>query len=517
MKFFRHNCCERFVLLALFVAIGIVSAGRAAAVSKPNVLFILTDDQGRNTLGCYGGTKVPTPHLDALARDGLRFDDAYVTPQCTPTRASLFTGQYTARHGMWHVIPWYGYPWAGTAEPAFVEHLPRDAFTLPKGMRAAGYATGMGGKWHLTSGDGGSYVRLNPEAADAFGFDFVAPPGPGTPNDGDKWVDHLTDEAIGFIREHRARPWFYYLAHHTIHGKVSAPPELIAKYRAAGAPEDGMYNAVYLAAIEHLDSSVGRLLAALDELGLRDRTLVVFLSDNGGIQQAYDPHSLAAGANDGGAKDDAAKNDAGPRLRVEREEFSNGPFRAGKGSPYEGGLRVPCLARMPGTLPAGSVVRTPIHVVDWLPTLLELAGAAPPAGHAVDGRSLLPLLRGGEIPPRPLYWYMPLYDLRWAATPSAVVRDGDWKLIDYFGESFDADGRLRPEPRVELFHLGRDPGERTDLATEQPERAAALQKQLRAWLQSVPAVVPAANPHHDPARAFTESRKKLPWNEPPTR
>ncbi|MBI5690284.1 MAG: sulfatase-like hydrolase/transferase [Verrucomicrobia bacterium] len=299
-----------------------------AAERRPNLLLVLTDDQGYPTLSCYGGTQVPTPHLDRLAREGLRFTDAYVMPQCTPTRAALLTGQHTARHGMWHVIPWYGTPWAPVREPAFRESLTRETFLFPKGLRAAGYATGTAGKWHLTNNADGNYVAIKAEAAAHYGFDYSAPPGPGSQNEGDKHVDYLTDQAIDFIRRHREQPWFFYLAHHTVHGKVSAPSALVEKYRAAGAPATGLHHATYLAALEHLDRSVGRLVAAIDELGLRERTLVVFVSDNGGVYQVYDMKPFTEGPG------------TAERLTVASEEFSNAPLRAGKGSAYEGGIRV---------------------------------------------------------------------------------------------------------------------------------------------------------------------------------
>lgn len=473
----------------------------AADAPRPNILFILTDDQGWPTLGSYGNRRVPTPHLDRLAADGVRFTDAYVLPQCTPTRAALLTGQQAARNGFWHVIPWYGTPWAPVREPAFTENLPRDAFTFPKALRAAGYRTGMAGKWHLTTNADGNYVSLKAEAAGRYGFDFSAPPGPGSQNEGDKHVDYLTDQAIAFIRRERAGPWFFYLAHHTLHGKVSAPPDLVARHLARGEPATGLHNATYLAAIQHLDTSIGRLLAALEELGQRERTLVVFLSDNGGVFQGYNktPSTVSTAAG------------SAPQLTVELEEFSNAPLRAGKGSPYEGGIRVPCLVRWPGTVKAGSVSAAPIHVVDWAPTLLEVAGAAAPAGVALDGASLVPILRGQAPAGRPpLYWYLPLYDLRWGATPCAVIREGDWKLIDYFGDSFDATGRYRAGARVELFNLRSDLGETTDLASQEPARAGKLQAQVRSWLRSLGAEIPGPNPHHDPARALEEVREKPP-------
>lgn len=486
---------------ALLLALAVATAAAAANRARPNILFILTDDQGWPTLSCYGNTFVATPHLDSLAREGVRFTDAYVMPQCTPTRAALLSGQHTARNGMWHVIPWYGSPWAPVAEPAFREQFPRDGFNLAKGLRAAGYATGMAGKWHLTTGADGDYAALKPEAASAYGVDYVAPRGPGTQNEGDKWVDHLTDEVMRFITRHRERPWFVYLAHHTIHGKVVAPPDLVAKYRGRGAPESGLHNATYLAAIEHLDRSVGRLLARLDELRLRDDTLIVFLTDNGGIDTSWAPPGMINDPTDGSLP-----------LKVRLEEFDNAPLRSGKGTAYEGGIRVPCLVRWPGVARAGHVSAEPIHVVDWLPTLLAAAGGAAPPGYIVDGTDLRPAFEGRALPSRPLYWYLPLYDLRWAATPSAVIRDGDWKLIEHFGDSFDENLRYRPGRKLELFNLRADLGETDNRAAAEPARAARMSAQLHGWITSIPAVIPGPNAHADPARRFLESRQKQPWN-----
>ena len=479
-----------------------ISAAPPAAPRPPNILFILTDDQGWASLSCYGGRHVPTPHLDTLARDGVRFTDAYVMPQCTPTRAALLSGQHSARNGMWHVIPWYGSPWAPVREPAFREQFPRDAFNLAKGLRAAGYATAIAGKWHLTTGAEGDYTSLRPEAGPAYGFDFVAPRGPGTQNDGDKWVDHLTTETLGFISRHRERPWFAYLAHHTLHGKVSAPADLIAKHRAAGAPESGFHNATYLAALEHLDHSVGRLLAGLDVQGQREQTLVVFTSDNGGVDTSWGPPAMSGDPADGSVP-----------LRVRLQEYDQAPLRSGKGTPYEGGIRVPCIVRWPGVARAGHVSAEPIHVIDWLPTLLAAAGTRAPAGYVVDGIDLRPALAGGRLPARALYWYLPLYDLRWAATPCAVVREGEWKLIEHFGDSFTDDLHYRPGRRLELFHLGADLGEVDDRTAAEPARAARMSAQLHAWIRSIPAEIPGPNPHGDAPRRFTESRVKQPWNQ----
>jgi arylsulfatase A-like enzyme len=401
---------------------------------------------------------------------------------------------------MWHVIGWYGSPWARMSEPAFVENLPAEKCVLPHRLRAAGYRTGMGGKWHLTNNAAGHYVYLKQQAANDFGFDEVAPPGPGSQNEGDKWVDHLTDAACTFIEHNQVRPWFFYLSHHTLHGKVSAPQALVRKYRNNGAPAEGMHNATYLAAIEHLDDSVGRLLKKLDDLKLRDNTLVIFLSDNGGVDASYALPAWNDQPLDG-------SEPLKPRLR----EFDNAPLREGKGSAYEGGIRVPCIVRWPSMVKAGSVNPTPIHVVDWLPTLLSVAGAD--AQDVTDGVDLTPVFRGDPIPQRPLYWYMPLYDLRWASTPSAVIRQGDWKLIEHFGDRFDSNQQYHIGQHSELFNLKDDIGETTELSALHRERVVAMRSQLLGWIRSVPAAIPQQNRHYDRSKAFTETKTKQPWNE----
>lgn len=481
----------RVLLILLATALALHAAER-----KPNILLILTDDQGWSSLSCYGGQLVPTPHLDSLARDGVRFTDAYVAPQCTPTRAMLLTGQHTARNRLWHVIPWYGFPWALVREPEFAEQLPRETFTLAKGLRAAGYTTGIAGKWHLTTGADGDYVKLNAAAAPHYGFDFAAPPGPGSQNDGDKHVAHLTDQAIAFAERHREAPWFFYLSHHTVHGRVSAPPALVEKHLARGAPATGLHNATYLAALEHLDTETGRLLARLDTLGQRERTIVVFLTDNGGVFRQWDPEPSRSGTG------------AIVPLVEKGREFSNAPLRSGKGTLYEGGIRVPCLVRWPGVVAPGRVEATPIHVTDWLPTLLAAAGARAPAGHMLDGADLGPLLRGGTLRSRPLYTYAPLYDLAWGATPAATVRDGEWKLIESFGDWFDDDGRYHEGRRLELYNLRADLGETRDLAAAEPARATEMSRQLHAWIAAMGVEVPGPNPRFDRTRTHKRPAQK---------
>lgn len=476
----------------LFAAAAPLLPAARAAAPRPNVLFLLMDDMAQRALSCYGNPLLKTPHLDRLAAQGMRFTDAYVTPQCTPTRATILTGQYTARNRMWHVIPYYGTPRGRVREPEFKESLTRDDFLLSKGLKAAGYATACIGKWHLTTNADGNYNGLRNGAP--YGFDVVSKPAP-RPDElrvGDKGVARLTDEAIAFITENRHRPFFCYLPHHTIHGVVTAPAEIVKRYRDRGAPEEGLHNATYLAAIEYMDSQIGRLLRALDDLKLTASTAVVFLTDNGGVDEILNHVPVRDGD--------------GWRLTLQSRSFSNEPLRAGKGSNYEGGIRVPLIVRWPGVVAPGSVCRTPVHAVDLMPTFFEMCGASAPPGHVQDGVSLLPLLRGRAIRPRALYGYTPFYELRWGVTPSAVIHEGNYKLIESFGDYFDEGNRYREGHRLELFDLAADIGERNNLAAREPERAAAMRKNLHAWIRSCGAEIPGPNPLFDPGRRLEEVR-----------
>ena len=479
-----------------------LNAQSSLAQSPPNILLIMTDDQGWPTLGCYGGELVATPHLDRLAAEGVRFTDAYVTSQCTPTRATLLTGQYTARHGLWHVLGWYGYPWARMTEPMFAENFPRDTFTVAKGLRDAGYETAIVGKWHLTSNSDGHYMGLKPEAAHHYGFDFAPPilSKDEFAEGGDRGVETLTSQAIEFIEQNRDRPWFCYLSHHMIHGVVVAPDDISDKYRRRGFGDEGPNRAVYLAGLECIDRSLGRLMNRLKELGEEDQTLIIFLSDNGGVHERLDFKSIG--------------DDESPRLQPDLVEYDNAPLRAGKGSTYEGGTRIPMIARWPSQIPAGTVIDTPVHAVDILPTCFEVAEATTPDDHTLDGRSLVELMTAGSdesLRERPLYQYYPFYDLRWGLTPNASVRVGDYKLIEFFGDRFDRRHQYIAEPTIELYNLRTDIGESRNLVTSEPERARQQRQRLHRWMESINANVPAQNRHYDPAKSFRETRDKPAW------
>ena len=377
-------------------------------------------------------------------------------------------------------------------EPEYKEGLTHDDFLLPKGLKAAGYTTACIGKWHLTTNADGNYNGLRNGVP--YGFEVVSKPAP-RPDElrvGDKGVARLTDEAIAFMAENRHRPFFCYLPHHTIHGVVTAPADIVQRYRDRGAPAEGLHNATYLAAIEYMDTQIGRLLRALDDLQLAASTAVIFLTDNGGVDEELNHVPVREGRE--------------WRLQLRRRSFSNEPLRAGKGSNYEGGIRVPLIVRWPGVVAPGSVCRTPVHAVDFMPTLFDMCGAKAPAGHVLDGVSIQPLLRGRTIRPRALYGYTPFYELRWGVTPSAVIREGDYKLIESFGDFIDEENRYREGHRLELFNLAVDIGERNNLAVREPARAAALQKKLHAWIRSCGAEIPGPNPRFDPARCLEEVR-----------
>jgi arylsulfatase A len=438
---------------------------------RPNILLILMDDLGRPSLGCTGNRNVPTPHLDRLASEGMLFMDAYVTPQRSPTRASLLTGQHTARNRFWHVLPRYGYPYAYMEEPVYAENLSAEAPIFPRILRDNGYRTACIGKWHLHSGTDGDYERIYQHAKEKYGFDTVAPDDEtrGCHNGDDECVDYLTDETIRFIEANRSRPFFVYLSHYAVHRVVRAREELVRKYKAMGYPAAGIMNATYLAAIEQFDTAIGRILRRLDEMGLRQNTIVVFLSDNGGVA----------------------------------EEFPNTPLRSGKGTLYEGGIRVPLIIRWPGHVTEGTTCDTPVHVVDFFPTLLALTGCQAPQTYVMDGLDISPLFDGtGRIQRDAIYTYAPLYDTLWGATPGASIRRGKYKLIEYFGDYIDieSENRYILGRRLELYDLDRDQGEQNNLASENPELADDLSKQLRDWIKSTGAPIPQRNSGYDPKR-----------------
>ena len=415
---------------------------------KPNILFILADDLGINDLGCYGRKDQHTPNLNRMATEGMRFTSFYCAqPICSPSRAAILTGKTPARLHLTTYLP--GRPDTAAQRllhPKIRQQLPLEEVTLAKVLRRAGYATACLGKWHLGGKGFGPAEQ---------GFDVVfGGRGNTTPSatEGGKGEYELTAHAEQFITDHKDGPFFLYLAHYSPHIPLAARERLIAKNRSS-------FNPLYAAVVETLDDSVGRLLKRVDDLGLRENTIVLFASDNGGLHV--------------------------PELRDDAPTH-NTPFRAGKGFLHEGGLRVPLLVRWPGRVPAGVVTPAPVVNTDLMPTLLEMAGLEAPTG--MDGMSFARLLKGaGELSVRPLFWHFPHYTNQ-GSRPGGAVREGDWKLIEHYEDG-----------HVELFNLARDPGETTDLSAREPGRAAALKAKLAAWRKAVGAQENTPNPNFDPA------------------
>lgn len=454
----------RLLVAGLVFTFGLALPGTAAEQKQtpkqhPNVILILADDLGARDLGCTGSTFYETPNLDRLAREGMLFTQAYAAcPVCSPTRAALMTGKYPPRTGITNFI---GGSRKGKLLPApYAHELALSEVTLAEALKDGGYVTGMAGKWHL----GGAAF-----GPDQQGFDESANADTKSWNGQVERADRVTDFALKFIEANRAKPFFLYLPHNLVHIPLKSKDKLIAKYQAKAAAlpsgddpnfrPDGSWkdrqvqsHPVYAAMMEDLDSSVGRALAKVDELGLKDRTIVIFTSDNGGLSTA------------------------------EGSPTSNAPLRTGKGWLYEGGVRVPLIVRWPGVTKPGSTTATPVITVDIYPTLLEAAGIAKKTEVKLDGESLVPVLKGGTLPERPLYWHYPHYSNQ-GGGPGSAMRLGDWKLVEWFESG-----------RAELYNLAQDPSERNDLARENPDKLHALQKLLESWRREVGAKMPQPNP-----------------------
>ncbi len=479
--------------LALLTAMALPAvAAPAADVAKPNFIFILIDDLGNGDLGCYGSKFYHTPNLDRMAAQGMKFTGAYAAaPVCSPTRASILTGKYPARLQLTDWLPGRpDRPDQRLARPPFRQELPLEEVTLAEKLKAAGYVTAHVGKWHL-GGEGFEPQRQGFDiniAGDHTGtpLSYFAPfkgkgrdgkeqfmPGLESAKDGEYLTDRLTTEAEQIIEANRDKPFFLYFAHYAVHTPLKAKADYVAKYPAVTNTPGQQTNVIYAAMIESMDESVGRILKKLDELKLTEKTVVIFTSDNGGLATGEGPSTP-------------------PTI--------NSPLREGKGWLYEGGIRVPLLARWPGAFPPGSTNATPVSSVDFFPTLLELAGVKASPDEVVDGVSLVPLLKQtGELPARPLFWHYPHYANQ-ASRPGGVIRDGDFKLIEFYETG-----------RVELFDLKHDFRENQNLA-EDPAHAArvkSLRSQLDTWRRETGAQMMTPNPAYHPSPQAADGRITL--------
>jgi len=480
------NRTLKIIVLLLIASISI----SLAVTTQRNFLFILVDDLGCRDLSVEGSTFYETPNIDALANSGMRFTQGYAACRvCSPSRASIMTGKATPRHG---ITDWIGaksgYDWNRNDKllPAeYVHNLPASETTIAEALRAAGYKTFYAGKWHL--GDEGSWPEDHGFDINKGGWTVGSPKGgyfspwinPRLENGplGEPLPIRLANETAHFIEEYKDQPFFAYLAFYSVHGPIQTTKPLWEKYRKKAeklgykgprflfdrtkSVRQVQDNPIYAGMIETLDNAVGIVLNKLKELGLDKRTVVIFTSDNGGVSSG-DSYSTC-----------------------------NLPFRGGKGRQWEGGIREPFYIYVPGMTKPASVSDIPVIHMDFYPTILELAGLPLMPTQHVDGVSLVPVLKGGKIKERNLYWHYPHYGNQ-GGEPSSIIRSGDWKLIHYWEDDRD-----------ELYNLKEDIGEQNDLAARHPEKVKMLRKQLDSWLKETGAKIPQPDPRFD-----AEKKKK---------
>ena len=457
----------------------ILQATDKAPARKPNIVFILADDLGWMDLSCQGSKFYETPNLDGIAASGMLFTDAYATcPVCSPTRASIVTGKYPARL---HLTDYIGGHRAGKMNPApYIHQIPLEEVTIAEALKEGGYATGFFGKWHL----GGTEFHPDKQGFDVnmggcdkgapstYFSPYKIPTLPDGPK-GEYLTDRLANEAAKFIEQNKDKPFLVYLSHYAVHNPQQAKEELIEKYKAKAAtlpPPKGpefvtererkvrqvQNQPIYAAMIQSVDEGVGRITKRLSELGLDQNTIIIFTSDNGGLSTS------------------------------EGSPTSNLPLRAGKGWPYEGGVREPLLIRWPGTAKPGGICDEPMISTDYYPTILEMAGLPLRPAQHMDGVSLVPLLKGGKMTQRPLFWHYPHYGNQGGA-PCGAIRLGDFKLIEWYEDG-----------SVELFNLREDLSEKNNLSAKMPEKVAELRKMLQEWRKSVDATMPTLNSDYKP-------------------
>ena len=480
------------------------------AAERPNILFILADDLGIKDLSIEGSAYHETPNIDRIAREGMRFTHGYATCQvCSPSRASIMTGKYPARHG---VTDWIGaatgLDWKRNNRvlpSEYVHQLPHADTSLAEAFKKGGYRTFFAGKWHL--GNTGSFPENHGFEINIGGHHRGSPPGgffapfknpkmkDGPP--GESLPIRLARETATFITRNaqdredplkKPAPFLAYLSFYSVHGPIQTTPDLWSKHqkKAAQKPRAGgrfLYDRtlpvrqvqdcpIYAGMMESMDDAVGIVLATLDELNLAPNTIVIFTSDNGGVSSG-----------------DAFST-------------SNLPYRGGKGRQWEGGIREPYYIKAPGVTKAGSTSDTPVTGTDFYPTLLELAGLPALPKQHIDGVSLVPLLKGGNISARPLFWHYPHYGNQ-GGEPSAIIRRGEWKLIHYYEDGRD-----------ELYNIIADIGEQSDLAQQESAHVKSLRSELDAWLKETGARIPMADSRFDPLKRkqqdTTVRLKKLP-------
>jgi arylsulfatase A-like enzyme len=485
------------IVVAATVPIAVLFLGGRAEKPKPNVIFILLDDYGYTDLGCYGSKFYKTPVIDRLAKQGIRFTDAYAAcPVSSPTRAAIMTGRYPTNTGITDWIP--GRQASNTGSPddkmvalPFKLQLDLEEVTIAEVLKKNGYKTMISGKWHL-----GGEEKYWPENqgfdVNKGGFNAGSPIRNKTANGyfspygnprledgpvGEYLTDRQTDEAIRFIRDNSAKPFFVYLPYYAVHNPMQGKEELVKRF-SVRADSMGLSNIapftrdkdwikksmsdnykerviqsnpVYAAMIWSVDENIGKLLKALSDLKLDDNTIIIFTSDNGGL----------------------ATSEGSPTC--------NTPLRAGKGWLYEGGIRVPLIIKLPGNNNSGKEINAPVSSIDYFKTICEMTGTDP-GNSPQDGISFFPLLKNKKIAERPLFWHYPHYSNQ-GTMPGSAIRLGNFKLIDNFETG-----------KQELYDLSKDLSETNDLSVSNPAKTKELFDMLKEWRKTTKAKPMEPNP-----------------------
>lgn len=479
---------KTFTLVLFTVLMSLTSA----AQNRPNIILIMADDLGGRDLAVYGNKFNESPNIDKLASQGMLFNNAYAAPVCSATRASIQSGQYPARVGIFDFIPGHWRPYEEVTVPIHkVQHLPENITTIGDAMQSAGYKTGYFGKWHL-----GNATNLLPSAR---GYDtahmyaggsfynpkflpeFKAP-------ENKRLSDVLTDMGVDFIKENKVQPFFLFVSHYDVHVQLDADRDLIDKYKSKEKDPDYPGNAVYAAMIEHVDRSVGTIMQTLEDEGLTENTIVIFYSDNGGVDNRFDNIPLLGGR---------SKNVYPDGHPLQYIATSNAPLRAGKGTLYEGGIRVPMIVKWPNKVKENSTSEALVSSVDFFPTLVEIAKGKQPQNQVLDGYSMLPALIENKFDPeRAIFTHYPVYHHE---KPMSALRKGDWKIIENLvSREFD------------LYNLKYDVNEMTDLKYSYSEKLSEMKSALKKWQVDTNAQRPVPNPAFD-------ATKRYEWGKHPDR
>lgn len=492
VELIKNNKMKKVKTISLLLLTALISF-TSTAQDRPNIIMIMADDLGGRDLEVYGNKFNESPNIDKLASQGMLFHNAYAAPVCSATRASIQSGQYPARNGIFDFIPGHWRPYEQVTVPIHkTQHLPEKLNTIGNAMQDAGYETAYFGKWHL--GHAEKFEPQNRGYNTAHTYDprsgFYGPEfSPEYKTEAtDRLSDVLTTMSVDFMKENKKKPFFIFLSHYDVHVQLDGDKDLIEKYKKKRRDPDYPGNAVYAAMIEHIDRSVGTIMEAVEEEGLAENTIVIFYSDNGGVDNRFDNIPLL-----GGRSTDAYPD----RHPLQYIATSNAPLRAGKGTLYEGGVRVPLIVKWPNKVKENVTTQAIVHSVDIYPTLVAIAKGKLPKKQVMDGHSMVPALTENKFDPeREVFTHYPVFH---HDQPMSALRKGDWKIIENLVSG-----------EFDLYNLKYDVNEMTDLKFSYPEKLTEMKTVLQKWQTNTGAPNPVPNPAFD-------SAKRYEWGKHPDR